>query len=297
MNKKKYLFAQFEGQKNYDPIHFKYVSASPLISIHVPIYKRKYCNINYDFVVNTVALAYLQTFDDWELNLIDDHDGDLNLTYLFNEVEKILNQKVDRAKVLYHRAENDCIGNKRNELIKYSTTPIICNWDDDDLYLPKYLSVIYQFYQDNPYRFGIVVGKRWQYNLLTKQRLLWTRDTCNGAAYHVLRTDILKEFAGIRYTLEIDYAEEETFLLELDKAIGDQKNDIFRQPHQPLDEEYVRIRFGGNITHEGGWLNDVKIKKASGGYLIDDLDFEWLYSKIPALLHNKYKDLIIKIRR
>ncbi len=277
-------------------LYFNYPNSSPLISIHVPTYKKKYLNIGYDFTVNIVVLAYLQTFGNWELRLIDNHDGDLNLTYLFDEVEKILNRAVDRTKVLYHRSSNDRIGSKRNELIKHTIAPVICNWDDDDLYLPEYLSTVCKFFEENPFRVGIIVGRRWQYNLFERQRLIWNNNICNGAGYYILRTDALKQFANIRYA-RLNKSEEVQFLHELIKIIKGVDIDGPAQLYPPIDKHYIRMRFGGNITDQGGWENDIRIKNENGGYLMNDFKFEWLFSKVPTELHDRYRKLIDKVYR
>lgn len=290
------MFISNNNQIKYELQYFNYPNAVPFISIHVPTYRKKYLNINYDFTINIIVLAYLQTFDNWELRLMDNHDGDLDLFYLFNEVEKILNKKVDRTKVLYQRSDNDHIGSKRNELIKQTVAPIICNWDDDDLYLPEYLLTICQFYKDNPYRVGIVVGRRWQYNLYEQQRLIWNNNICNGAGYYILRTDVLKHYTNIRYSPNLSKSEEIKFLRELTRTIKDVDINGSRQLCSPIDKHYVRIRFGGNTTDEGGWFNDVRIKNENGGYLINDFKFEWLFSKVPTELHNRYRKLIGKVR-
>ena len=290
----KYIFMSTNSEQQFELPYFNYCNASPLISIHIPTYKKKYLNIGYDFTVNIVVLAYLQTFDNWELRLIDNHDGDLNLAHLFDEVEKILNRPVDRTKVLYQRSSNDRIGSKRNELIQHTIAPIICNWDDDDLYLPEYLSTICKFYEDNPYRVGIVVGRRWQYNLFERQRLIWSNNICNGAGYYILRTDAIKQFANIKYA-GLNKSEEVIFLHELIKTIKDVDIDGPAQLYPPIDRQYVRMRFGGNITDQGGWENDIRIKNENGGYLMNDFKFEWLFSKVPIELHDRYRELINRL--
>ncbi len=290
----KYTFMPPNSQIQCEPSYFNYPNSSPLISIHVPTYKKKYLNIGYDFTINVVVLAYLQTFDNWELRLIDNHDGDLNLDYLFDEVENILNKKVDKTKVLYQRSSNDLIGNKRNELIKHTIAPIICNWDDDDLYLPEYLSTACRFFEENPFRAGVVVGRRWQYNLCERQRLIWTNNICNGAGYYVLRTDALKQFTNVRYA-QLQKAAEAKLLRELARTVKDTDIDGPAQLYPPIDKHYVRMRCGGNLTDQGGWENDVRIKNENGGYLMNDFKFEWLFSKVPIELHDRYKELINRL--
>jgi hypothetical protein len=281
-----------DSQKKYELLYFNYWNNSPLISIHVPTYKKQFNNIGYNFTVNVAVLAYLQTFDNWELRLIDNHEGDLDLHCLFDRVENILNRNVDKTKILYCRSDNDHIGNKRNQLIEATTAPIICNWDDDDLYLPEYLSIICKFYRDNPYRVGIIVGRRWQYNLLKQQRLIWSRNICNGAAYYVLRTDVLKHFYNIRYSNNFSKGEEIAFLREVTRCIKDIEVNGDTQLYPPIDDEYIRIRFGGNVTDRGGWANDIRIMNEKGGQLLDDLDYKWLFEKIPVPLHGVYNKLI-----
>jgi len=268
----KYIFMSNNNQTKYELSYFNYPNSNPLISIHVPTYKKKYLDIGYGFTINIVVLAYLQTFDNWELRLIDNGDGDLSLAYLFDEVEKILNKKIDRTKVLYHRSRDDRIGNKRNELIEHTIAPIICNWDDDDLYLPEYLSTVCKFYKENPFRVGIVVGRRWQYNLFERQRLIWNNNICNGAGYYILRTDVLKQFTNVRYA-ELHKAAEVQLLHELTRIIKDTDIDGPGQLYPLIDKHYVRIRFGGNLTDQGGWENDVRIKNQNGGYLMNDFKY------------------------
>jgi len=290
----KYMFQSSDNKTRQELLYFNYPNASPLISIHIPTYKKKYLNIGYGFTINVVVLAYLQTFDNWELRLIDNHDGNLDLTHLFDEVENILNRTVDRTKVLYQRSSNDRIGDKRNELIKHTIAPVICNWDDDDLYLPEYLSTACKFFEENPFRVGVVVGRRWQYNLFERQRLIWNNNICNGAGYYVLRTDVLKQFTNVRYA-QLQKAAEAQLLRELARTIKDTDIDGPAQLYPPIDKHYVRMRFGGNLTDQGGWENDVRIKNENGGYLMDDFKFEWLFSKVPTELHDRYRKLIDKI--
>ncbi len=290
-----YMFCPSFEKEQQELSYFEYSNHSPLISIHVPTYKKKYLNIGYDFTINVVVLAYLQTFNNWELRLIDNHDGDLDLNYLLDKVENILNKKINRTKVLYQKSSNDSIGSKRNELIEHTTAPVICNWDDDDLYLPEYLFSVCKFYKENPHKFGVVVGRRWQYNLVERQRLIWKNTICNGAAYYVLRTDVLKQFVNVRYASK-NKSEENIFLQELNRAIQYVNINEATQSYLPLDEQYVRIRFGGNVTDKSGWEHDIEVKKLKGGSLMEDMSFRWLFSKIPIPLHGRYRQLITNLQ-
>ncbi len=137
---------------------FQLIDEDPVVSIHIPIQYRFFLDIGYKFVRNIVAMAYLQTFDRWELKLIDDPDGQLDLNYLLDEVEFLLGFKIDRDKISYIQAFNPNLGIKRNTLIDMTSAPLIANWDDDDIYLKDYIKKAVEFFQF--FEKGLLINKK-----------------------------------------------------------------------------------------------------------------------------------------
>ncbi len=275
---------------------FELTDENTIVSIHIPIKYREFLDIGYNFVRNIVAMAYLQTFDRWELKLIDDPDGQLDLHEFLNEVETFLDFEIDRTKISYMQAFNCNLGIKRNTLINMTTAPIVANWDDDDIYLEDYLKEAVEFFQYNPLQVGIFAGKRAQYNMVKQHCIRWHRKYCNGAAYYVLRKELLDKFPFIRYNTTRMVGEEQDIIknvrANINRSWSNQETVC-----KGCDDNYIRMRYAGNLTHLEGrtWIHDLEIQQQYGGDFIEDEDFEWLLKQIPECFHDFYKELGKKI--
>lgn len=276
---------------------FELIDVNPVCSIHVPIHHREFLDIGYDFIRNIVSMAYLQTFDKWELKLIDDPDGQLNLHELLSEVETFLGFQIDRNKVSYIQAFNKNLGIKRNTLINLTIAPLVVNWDDDDIYLEDYLKEAVEFFQRNPLQVGIFAGQRAQYNLLEQHCIRWHRKYCNGAAYYILRKELLDKFPFIRYNTTRITGEEQDII----KHVRANINRVWSNQEticKGCDDNYIRMRYAGNLTHNEGetWLHDLQIQQQYGGTFIEDKDLKWLLEQLPEYFHDFYKQLGEKIK-
>ena len=188
----------------------------PFFSIHIPIYKRKCYNLNYDFVVPILCYAYFQTLSNWELHLIDNSNGNLNLIQTLDQVEEVCGFQIDRTKINYYIFKNDILGQKRNCLIDMTTTPIIVNFDDDDIYLSQYLEHIHNFFQEVRNAHFICIGKRWQYAIHLKQAL---QCASNGAGYYVFRKELFDMYEELRYHVEKMTINEEKRIIQTIKNL------------------------------------------------------------------------------
>ena len=96
----------------------------PLFSIIIPTYNRAH--------LLSIAIQSVldQTFDDWELIVVDDGSTD--------DTKKVV-EKFEREGVRYVYQENKELSAARNTGIRAAFGSYICFLDDDDYYLPTHL--------------------------------------------------------------------------------------------------------------------------------------------------------------
>lgn len=105
------------------------------ISILVPTYNRS------KFLPLLIMNLKSQKYPHDKLKLIIDDDGTEKFINDLDEVKRILHP----IKVTYiDNKPRRTIGKKRDDLIKASNTKIFCFLDDDDIYLPTYISHSYE---------------------------------------------------------------------------------------------------------------------------------------------------------
>lgn len=119
----------------------------PQISIIIPAYNSA------AFILQTIASVQAQTFDDWELIVVNDGSGD--------DTESILKNVDPRVRVI--NQPNAGIATARNTGVKASIAPYIAFLDHDDLWHPQKLATQLACMQQNPDA-GIVFGNfsRWE---------------------------------------------------------------------------------------------------------------------------------------
>ncbi len=111
------------------------MSELPEITILVPTWNRsKFLPL---FLMNLKNQNYPHN----KLKLIIDDDGKDKFIKDIDEVRRILHP-ID-VRYIKDRAKRS-IGKKRNDLIKECDTKIFCFLDDDDVYLPTYISYSYE---------------------------------------------------------------------------------------------------------------------------------------------------------
>ena len=110
------------------------------ISILTPTYNRsKFLNLYLFYIKN-------QDYDHNLLEVIIDDDGS---DPFITDIETI-KDFLSPIKLKYYRyKEKRSIGEKRNNLINLSKNDVVCFMDDDDMYLPTYISHSYSILKNN----------------------------------------------------------------------------------------------------------------------------------------------------
>lgn len=99
---------------------------NPLISIVVPVYNTE------KYIAETIESVIAQTYDNWELLLIDDGSTDSSRKIIESFVEK-------DSRIKYHYKENGGQASARNLGVKKANGEYIAFLDSDDIWLPKKL--------------------------------------------------------------------------------------------------------------------------------------------------------------
>ena len=106
----------------------------PFFSIIIPTFNRE------KFIIKAIESVVSQTFDNWELLIIDDGSTDNT-----NEVIQSFNDK----RIIYKYQENQERSIARNNGIKYAKGEWICFLDSDDEFLPNHLNVFFKIINCN----------------------------------------------------------------------------------------------------------------------------------------------------
>jgi glycosyltransferase involved in cell wall biosynthesis len=117
----------------------------PAISVLMPVYNRQ------KIVTGAVRSIQAQTFQDWELTILDDAstDGTLDVCHAL---------AAEDPRITVHKnAENVGAGESRNRLLNWATGEFIAIQDSDDLSLPERFAVEMQYMKDHP-NIGLVSG-------------------------------------------------------------------------------------------------------------------------------------------
>jgi glycosyltransferase involved in cell wall biosynthesis len=111
----------------------------PNISILTPTYNRS------KFLPLFISNLKSQTYPHKKLEVVIYDDGTESFT------DSIAGLQIDiyPMKLVYHRTKvKKTIGEKRNELVKLSSSKILINMDDDDIYNPQYIQYSYHVLKD-----------------------------------------------------------------------------------------------------------------------------------------------------
>jgi len=100
-------------------------AATPAVSVVVAAYNAA------EFIGDTLASVFAQTFEDFELILVNDGSPDTA------ELESALAPYLER--VVYVRQENRGAGAARNRALREARAPLVAFLDADDQWLPTYL--------------------------------------------------------------------------------------------------------------------------------------------------------------
>ena len=115
------------------------------ITILVPSYKRR------RFLPLLIRNIKLQEYPHQLLSvIIDDDSPEDEKLIISNQELKDIQEHLHPIKLQYKYSNNKrSIGKKRNELVKSAETKIITFMDDDDVYMPTYITYQYQLLKEN----------------------------------------------------------------------------------------------------------------------------------------------------
>ena len=107
------------------------------ITILIPSWNRR------KFLPLVIRNLETQDYPHEHIQVIIDDDGSDKLIQSQEELE-VIQKHLHPIKVKYiNNKPKRTIGAKRNDLVKSATTKIVCYMDDDDVYMPTYLSYTY----------------------------------------------------------------------------------------------------------------------------------------------------------
>lgn len=112
------------------------IGSRPLITVGLPIYNAERT------LVEAVASIVGQTFDDWELLLLNDGSTDSSLA--------IANSFSDRRIVVISDGENRGISARLNQAVSMAQGKYFCRMDADDIAFPNRLEKQFAFMEKNP---------------------------------------------------------------------------------------------------------------------------------------------------
>ena len=107
----------------------------PYFSIIIPVYNKA------KFVHKTVSSVLSQSFDDYEIIIINDGSTD--------ESEKEIRQFNDN-RIQYYKTENQGVAKARNFGFTKAKSEFICFLDADDFWYPNFLETFHFYIQKNP---------------------------------------------------------------------------------------------------------------------------------------------------
>lgn len=114
----------------------------PKVSVIIHTYN------NEKFIAETISTVQSQTYDDYEIIVVDDGSTDNTRTELLPYMDKIK----------YHYKENGGIASAKNTGIKLSNAEFVAFLDHDDLWSPEKLELQIDYFEKNP-RVGLVYSK------------------------------------------------------------------------------------------------------------------------------------------
>lgn len=107
----------------------------PFFSVIIPLYNKE------SFIRNTIESVLNQTFQDFEIIVVDDGSTD-------KSAEKV--KELNNPKINHFRTENQGVSNARNIGIQKSKADYICFLDADDYWLENHLDVLHNLILDFP---------------------------------------------------------------------------------------------------------------------------------------------------
>lgn len=174
-----------------------------LVSVIIPTYKRS------DFLKRALESVFNQTYNDWEILIIDDNNPQSEFR---KDTEEFMREYVNNPKVKYIKHKENLGGAlARNTGIKHASGEYIAFLDDDDEFLPTKLEKQVEMFQSSTFKnLGLVycLSKKVDHNgkLISKSIV---KEKGNAIKYHLLRNitpcpsilvrkSVLEEVKGFR---------------------------------------------------------------------------------------------------
>ncbi len=134
---------------------------SPFFTIIIPTYNRA------NLLPRAIQSVLNQTFEDWEMIIVDDGSTD--------ETSKVVVLNND-LRIKYFRQKNGGRGSARNQGVNRASGQYLCFLDDDDYYLPEFLSSIYRVVSVTDYNL-IKCGAYWEKDERQKEDFFLSNET------------------------------------------------------------------------------------------------------------------------
>ena len=116
---------------------------TPFFSIILPTFNRS------NIIINSIESVCNQSFDNWELIIIDDGSTD--------NTQAIIKDKINEdSRIKYFYQKNSERSAARNYGINKTNGSYICFLDSDDLYENNYLNALHKFIQKNESKKGMI---------------------------------------------------------------------------------------------------------------------------------------------
>ena len=200
----------------YKSFYTMLTTESPKVSILVPVYNAE------KFIAETISAVLAQTYEDFELILLDDNSSD--------NTQKVIST-FDDKRIIYKRNETNLgISENRNKLINMARGEYVAVLDHDDICLPDRLAVQVAFMDSHPdiamagsyfelrslqnapwwWRVIINLGWVWKHPKYPKMEDMWRGNVVMHPTVMYRRKLFLE--AGIQYREEYSPAEDYDFV-------------------------------------------------------------------------------------
>jgi glycosyltransferase involved in cell wall biosynthesis len=179
---------------------------APQISIILPTYNR------WRLTVKAIDSVVAQTFQDWELLIIDDGSNDGTYGFVNIQVER------DR-RIRYHWARNRGLAMARNIGLLMSRGKYITFLDSDDEYLPDHLKIRAEYLAAHPevelLHGGVeIIGPELVADKHDPSRMIPISECVIGGTF-VIRRDLAERLQGFR---DITYGDDADFFERAEEA-------------------------------------------------------------------------------
>ncbi len=191
-------------------------SNTPLVSIILPTFNR-----SGHYLERAIQSVVNQSYNNWELIVIDNHSTDNTLNY----INSLKNKKIS----IYMINNNGNIAKSRNYGISYSNGDLIAFLDSDDFWEKNKLEKSVIFLQDNKKYAGVCHSEYWtndsgsiikhygpEYNF--KYEILLQRGNCISLSAIVIKKKCLEKINYFSQDIEFITAEDYDLWLNISKA-------------------------------------------------------------------------------